>query len=473
MQKRLDRLLNDVDVFERPSDMRRLEVNSLTERVQDVKPGALYFCVRGANSDGHDFAREAVQQGAVALVVERMLDGISIPQVQVGDTRAAIAPMAAEFYDHPDRKLRIAGVTGTNGKTTTTQLLASIFRHRGWPTTTIGTLSGQYTSPPAVDLQRMLSDAVTRRDHSVVMEVSSHALDQHRVDSVRFNVAVFTNLTQDHLDYHKSMSRYFEAKTLLFEPGRSDNAVVNIDDEYGRQLTDRLAIPVLTYGLSDAKNLVMSAHGSTFEWEHQSISLRLLGRFNVYNALGAATAARAAGVQASDIAEALSQVEPVRGRMEQVEEGQPFTVIVDFAHTPDGLENVLASARALAEPNSGRLFVVFGAGGDRDVEKRPLMGEVAKRLADFVVVTNDNPRTESPEAIVDQILGGMPDRQNVHVFLDRKVAIEQTIQHVSRNDVVVIAGKGHETTQEINGHKQPFDDGRVVVDAIKKLRRSN
>lgn len=469
MAQRLDRLLNDVDVYERPVDARRIEITGLTEKLQDVTTGSLFFCVKGAHVDGHDFAPQAADQGAAALVVARMIDGLEVPQVQVSDVRAAMAPIAAEFYDQPGRKLRIAGITGTNGKTTTTELLATILRHHRWSTMTIGTLSGHYTSPPAIDLQRLLSEAVARRDHAVVMEASSHALDQHRVDAIRFGVGVFTNLTQDHLDYHKTMSRYFEAKTLLFEPGRSDNAVVNIDDEYGRQLYDRLAIPCITYGLEDAEELYIGPNGSRFTWQGQTIQLHLLGKFNVYNALAAASAARAMGISTGEIAEALSQANPVRGRMEQVDLGQPFNVVVDFAHTPDGLENVLTTARGLAEEKDGRVLVVFGAGGDRDAEKRPLMGEVVKRLADEIVVTNDNPRSEDPDEIARQIVAGMADQTHVHVYLDRKQAIEEAIRHAQPNDVVVIAGKGHETTQEINGNKLPFDDRQVATDVLRAM----
>jgi len=466
---RLDRLINELDVFERPVMERRLEIDDITDNLDAVHPGSLFGCVVGSRADGHDFAQQAIEKGAVALLVERELD-VSVPQIRVPNVRAALAPAAAALWRHPDKHLRIIGITGTNGKTTTTQVLAEILRHHKWKTETIGTLSGKWTSPPAPVLQKMLATMRDERTHAVVMEVSSHAMMQHRVDNIRFRAAVFTNLTQDHLDYHKTMSAYFEAKAALFDPGRTERAIINVDDPYGRELIDRTAVQALPYGLGDAQGLEVGPTGSHFHWQGQDIYMPLVGTFNVYNALAAATTAHALGVAIPTIAEALATLEPVPGRLETIDRGQPFSVFVDFAHTPDGLQNVLLVARNVAEKRQGTVTVVFGCGGDRDTSKRPQMGALCEQLADKVIITSDNPRSEDPAAIVNDIVGGLTTPDSAVVEPDRAKAIDLAISAAKPGEVVLIAGKGHETTQEVNGVKQPFDDRVVASEAIERLR---
>jgi UDP-N-acetylmuramoyl-L-alanyl-D-glutamate--2,6-diaminopimelate ligase len=462
---RLDRLLNDVDVFDRPADARKVDVTKLTEDISDVTPGSLFFCVVGSTRDGHDFADEAVQKGAVAIVVDREIESAA-PQIRVSNVRAAIAPIAAVFNDYPSKRLRMVGITGTNGKTTTSHLLAEILRRHRWKTAVLGTLMGKFTTPPAIELQQMLATLRDEEHNAVVMEVSSSALAQNRVDVIRYDAAVFTNLTQDHLDYHKTMAKYFEAKSMLFDPGRSEVGVINMDDPYGRQLCDRLAIPLEPYSLNDARELRSGEQGSSFVWQDQQIHLPLIGEFNVYNALAAATTAKAMGVSTTVIAQTLNEATQIPGRMEMVRRGQPFAVVVDFAHTPDSLRNVLTVARNVA--SGRRVLVVFGCGGDRDRDKRPQMGAIAEEFADDVVVTTDNSRSEEPAEIVNEILGGMTDSSKAHVYLDRAVAIHQAIGHANQGDVVVIAGKGHEATQEVKGVKTPFDDRLVAAEAADR-----
>lgn len=461
---RLDRLLNGIELEQRPADGRRVEVTSIVDDSRDVTAGSLFCCVIGSTVDGHDRAEEAVANGAVALVVSRPLP-LDVPQVLVSDVRASLAPLGAAFYDHPDRHLRLCGITGTNGKTTTTHLLAAILTAARWRVATLGTLTGQYTSPPALQLQAKLAEF--RKEHNaVVMEVSSHALVQHRVDALRFRVGIFTNLTQDHLDYHGTMEAYFDAKALLFDSGRCDKAVINVDDPYGRRLRDRIAASATPFGLADAENLVLGPVGSSFEWGGKHVELPLIGEFNVYNALAAATAARELGVNEAVIAEALTNVTPVPGRVESIRAGQPFTVLVDFAHTPDGLEKVLRIAADAARKSSGRMCVVFGCGGDRDKGKRPQMGRIAQGHADRVIVTSDNSRSEEPAAIVRDILSGMQDPQAAEVELDRRSAIRSALEWAERGDVVVIAGRGHEKTLDSGGVKVAFDDREVARELL-------
>jgi UDP-N-acetylmuramoyl-L-alanyl-D-glutamate--2,6-diaminopimelate ligase len=414
--------------------------------------------------DGHDLAPQAVEAGAVALLCERFVDVDGrIAQARVSDTRAAMGPVAAAFYDHPSAALRVVGITGTNGKTTVAHLLASVFEAHGWPAGVVGTLTGARTTPEAPALQETLARFRDEGRTAVAMEVSSHALAQHRVDGVQFAVGVFTNLSQDHLDYHLTMEEYFEAKARLFEPGRSGIAVVNADDRWGRRLLDRLDVPAAPYALADARDLELGNDGATFTWHGAPVRLRLRGRFNVMNALAAATAARELGVPEADVAAGLGAVERVPGRFEVVEGDQPFTVVVDYAHTPDGLEQALAAAHELAV--GGRVIVVFGAGGDRDHAKRPLMGAAATRLADVAYLTSDNPRNEDPMAIIEEVRAGAAGGE-LEIEPDRATAIDRAVGRATAGDVVVIAGKGHETGQEIAGVVHPFDDRTAALRAL-------
>lgn len=448
------------------------DVTSLTIDSRQVGPGALYGCVVGTAHDGHDFAPAAVADGASALVSERVLD-LAVPQVVVRSTRAVLGPLADALFAHPSRTgLRVVGVTGTNGKTTTCALLAAIFETYGWSTTTIGTLTQARTTPEAPELQAKLAEWRDRGGSAVAMEVSSHALDQRRTDAVTFAAAVLTNVTQDHLEYHHTMDAYFEAKARLFEPGRAAVAVINRADPWGTTLIGRLERAgrhVETFGPEDALDLTLEPAGSHFVWDGHHVSLPIGGRFNVDNALAAATTARALGIPTDAIAEGLAATPAVPGRFQAVDAGQPFTVLVDFAHTPDGLDKALRAARELT---GGKLIVVFGAGGDRDHGKRPLMGEVAARLADLAVVTSDNPRTEDPDAIIADIVKGAAARDRVLEWPDRSEAIAHAIGAAGPGDVVVVAGKGHETGQDVGGRSLPFDDVATVRSVLGRILRS-
>jgi UDP-N-acetylmuramoyl-L-alanyl-D-glutamate--2,6-diaminopimelate ligase len=447
-----------------------------------VGPRDVFFCVRGFTRDGHEFAPDAVARGAAALVVDHLLD-VDIPQVVVSDVRQAMAPAAAAFYGNPTATLDLVGVTGTNGKTTTAHLVRSLLEADGRRTGLLGTVKSviagaefevERTTPEAIDLQRSFRAMLDGGDVACVMEVSSHALELRRVDNSEFAVAVFTNLTQDHLDFHPTMDDYFQAKRRLFTEVGARRAVLNLDDPYGVRLaTDPgIAAPV-TFALEHAgatyraDDLRTGLSGSRFTLHSPDgvaeLSSPLRGRFNVYNVLGAFAAARALEVPFDTAVAAVEHAGQVPGRFETVEEGQPFAVLVDYAHTPDSLENVLAAARELT---GARLHVVFGAGGDRDRGKRPLMGEIAARLADRVIVTSDNPRSEDPEAIIAEILAGIT--RPVEHDADRRAAILAAIGGAGDGDVIVIAGKGHEQGQEFaDGRKIPFDDVAVVREALR------
>jgi UDP-N-acetylmuramoyl-L-alanyl-D-glutamate--2,6-diaminopimelate ligase len=475
---RLDQLIAAADlppagvpVSEIRGDPSAAEISSITLDSREVRPGALFCCVPGHTLDGHDFGQAAIDSGAVALLCERPLD-VPVPQVVIPSVRAALGPVAAALYGHPSEAITVAGITGTNGKTTTAHLLASVFDAAGWQAATVGTLSGARTTPEAPALQGTLAQLRRRGVKAIAMEVSSHALSQHRVDGVHFAAATFTNLSQDHLDYHQTMERYFTDKAHLFDAGRADIAVVNADDPWGRRLVDRLVAdgrrPV-TFSLSDAEKVVLEAGGSRFEWRGLPIALRLSGRINIANALAAATTARSLEVPPDAITDGLAAVQTVRGRFESVDAGQPFRVVVDYAHTPAALGQALASARELI---SGRLIVVFGCGGERDRTKRPQMGAVATRLADFVVLTSDNPRGEDPQTIIDQVRAGAGGPGELHVEPDRARAIAEALTAARPGDAVVIAGKGHESTQEIGDEKLPFDDAAVATSLLERHRGS-
>ena len=444
------------------------EVSSVTMDSRRVAPGSLFACVPGATADGHLFAAAALAEGAGALLCERPL-AVSAPQIVVRSVRRALGPVCHVVYGRPSDDLLVAAVTGTNGKTTTCTFLQAIFDANGWPATTIGTLTQRRTTPEAPELHALLADWRRGGGRAVAMEVSSHALDQHRTDSVRFEAGVFTNLTPEHLDYHLTMDAYFESKARLFEPGRTGVAVVNVADPWGARLAERVRAGgdrLATFTPDDAEDLRLSPAGSAFRWRGREVSVRVGGVFNVANALAAATCADALGVPADAIAGGLGSIETVAGRFQVVDAGQPFTVIVDYAHTPDGLAKVLEAARQIC---GGRLIAVFGAGGDRDREKRPLMGAAAATLADLVLVTSDNPRSEDPDVIIRQVLSGADGAANVRSEPDRAAAIATALATASADDVVVIAGKGHEKGQEIGGRVLPFDDVEVAERALKRI----
>jgi UDP-N-acetylmuramoyl-L-alanyl-D-glutamate--2,6-diaminopimelate ligase len=458
---RLDELLARVDVRARRGG--DPDVAGVTHDSRMVLPGTLFCCVPGIHADGHDFADAAVSAGAVALLVERLLPvPREVAQAEVDSVRTAMGPVSAAFYNDPSRALSVIGITGTNGKTTTTFLLRAILEAAGLPTAVLGTLGGARTTPEAPELQAALAAARDEGKAAVAMEVSSHALVQHRVDGVDFAVAAFTNLSQDHLDYHGDMASYFEAKARLFEPGRARVGVVNADDEWGRRLLQRAGIPVRPFSLDDAAELRVGPSGSTFNWKGEPVHLRLGGRFNVSNALCAATIADELGVARALVAQGISALTDVPGRFERVEAGQPFTVIVDYAHTPDGLAALLAAARETVAADDGRVLLVFGCGGDRDRGQRPLMGAVAVSAADVAILTSDNPRSENPMAIIDEVLTGAPGATTLTVEPDRAVAIGLALDQAKPGDIVVIAGKGHETGQTIGTTTLPFDDRLVA-----------
>jgi UDP-N-acetylmuramoyl-L-alanyl-D-glutamate--2,6-diaminopimelate ligase len=453
------------------------EISGLAYSSQSVTPGTLFFCVPGFRADGHDFARQAVERGAAALVCQRPL-GLGVPEVLVDDVRAAMGPAAARFYGDPTSELDVVGITGTNGKTTTAFLVRHLLEADGRRCGLLGTVKRvvggaeedvERTTPEAIDLQSTFRRMLAAGDRACAMEVSSHALELGRAAGIRFACRVFTNLTQDHLDFHENMEAYFLAKRRLFEePGPS---VVNMDDEYGRRIAAEL--DCVTFGIETeadyrALDVEFDLMGSRFRCETPDgplhLESRLPGLFNVQNALGAVAVARLLGVGADTIATALPRFGRVPGRFEPVDEGQDFGVLVDYAHTPDSLENVLRAAREVAR---GRVHVVFGAGGDRDRGKRPLMGEAARRLADRVLVTSDNPRNEPPEAIVDEIMEGAGDGAERET--DRARAIGLATEGARPGDVVVIAGKGHEQGQEFeDGRKEPFDDRSVAREALRR-----
>ena len=463
------------------------EITGLAYDTRAVTPGTLFFCVPGFTRDGHEFAPEAIARGAVALVVERSLN-LGVPEIKVPSVRAAMAPAAAAFYGDPTATLSTTGVTGTNGKTTTAFLVRALLEEDKRQTGLLGTVKSviggserpvERTTPEAIDLQRTFREMLDGGDVACAMEVSSHALDLHRADAIHFAVAIFTNLTQDHLDFHGTMEAYFEAKRRLFADARARHAVVNVDDPYGarlaKQTPDAITFAVESDATYRASGVATDLTGSRFTVHGPDgvTELRspLPGLFNVYNVLGALAAVRAVGVPLDVAAAAIETAGSVPGRFQPVDAGQEFAVLVDYAHTPDSLENVLRAARGLVDvPGSlnGRVHVVFGCGGDRDRGKRPIMGEIATRLADRVIVTSDNPRSEDPEAIINEILAGTgPDIEHDP---DRHNAINAAIAGAKPGDVVVIAGKGHEQGQEFErGRKIPFDDVTVAREALEDL----
>jgi UDP-N-acetylmuramoyl-L-alanyl-D-glutamate--2,6-diaminopimelate ligase len=429
------------------------EIRELAYDAREVPGDSLFFCVPGTHADGHDFAADAVTNGAVALVVERPLE-LDVPQLVVPSVRAAMPRAAVEFFGDPSAQLPVVAITGTNGKTTTAYLLWSILTAAGERPGLLTNVERRVgdevrpvglNTPESIDLQRLLRQMLDAGNRACVMEATSMASAKGRLDGTRFVVLVFTNLSQDHLDFHGGMEEYFESKRRLF--AQAARAVINVGDEFGARLAAEIPDAV------------------TFQPEDPlgGVNVRLQGRFNVENALAAIAAARALGIAEEAIEQGIEAVDRVPGRFDPVDEGQPFTVLVDYAHTPGALETVLEAARDLAR---ARLICVFGAGGDRDRVKRPLMGQVVVELADLALVTSDNPRSEDPAAIAAEVVDGL----DLEIELDRRRAIERALEWAQEGDVVVIAGKGHEQGQEIAGRKVPFDDREVARDALRRLR---
>ena len=481
-----------------------LEIKGITFDSRKVQPGFLFVCIPGFQTDGHDYALNAVESGAVALVVEREITGLPehVVQIKVDDARSRLGHLAARFYNYPASKLATVGITGTNGKTSAAFLCETVLRKADQAPGLIGTIrakvgeeerSVQNTTPESSDLQELLKDMVEAGNRSVVMEVSSHALALHRVAGIPFDVAVFTNLSQDHLDFHASMDEYFETKKSLFTGLGQDwsrqappYAVINYDDPRAEDILADLKVPYITYGFREgahvqATDLEFGPEGSRFVVRtpigDSQAFLRLAGSFNVSNALAAIGVGLARRVELDEIVDSLSSLEGIPGRFELVREGQDYTVLVDYAHTPDGLENVLSAAR---DVTAGRLFSVFGCGGDRDETKRALMGEVAARHSDRVFLTSDNPRSEEPDRILDAIEKGVLNvGEHVDYIkeVDRESAIAAAIRAAKPGDTVVIAGKGHERVQIFADHKIVFDDRdvarRVICARLGKVQRNS
>ena len=462
------------------------EIGDLITDSREQTTNGLFFCIPGARVDAHNFAPQAVANGCTALVVERFLP-VEVPQIRVESVRSAMAYMAGAFFGHPARQLRMVGVSGTKGKTTTSFLLKAVMEKAGFVTGLIGTtgnmigekrIKSNLTTPDPIDLHRCLRQMVDEGVEVVVMEVSAHAVDMHRLDGITYEAACYTNLSQDHLDYFGTMENYFQCKKSFFMHGAVLNAALNEDDETSDRIIEDISIPYLTYGISSeadvfARDIEISEEGVSFSIllrgvEDMQINLQLTGMFNVYNALAAASLAMILGVQSGDIKAGLESLENVPGRVEMLDTRTPYKVILDYSHSPDALENILSTVRTFTR---NRLIVLFGCGGDRDQGKRPIMGEIAGRLADYSILTSDNPRTEDPIAILDAIENGAKAVGGSYTVIEnRREAIRYALQMGRDGDVIILAGKGHETYQEIMGVKKPFDEKEVVAELLAEMR---
>lgn len=465
-----------------------VDVVELAYDSREVRAGSLFFCLRGTHFDGHDFAGSAIRAGAVAVACERPL-GLGVPEIVVENSREAMNRVAAPFYGYPSRDLRLVGVTGTKGKTTTCYMLRSVFEAAGVSAGVIGTIQIQFdgatapgvrTTPQSIDLQRLFRKMVSSGVKLCAMEATSIGIDQGRVAGTEFDVGVFTNLSRDHLDeYHGTMENYYESKRSLFLSHRVDQALINTDDDWGRRMASEIEIRSVSFGLKEDADLLATdirreGRGSKFRAIGPGIELelnsRLPGKVNVYNALAASGAAHLLGVDHVAISRGIADLWVVPGRFERIDAGQDFEVLVDYAHTPDSLREALSASRGLT---SGHVIVVFGCGGDRDREKRAQMGSVASEGADFVVLTSDNPRTEDPMEILRAIEKGVlarPPGDGYALVIDRADAIENALSRAKTGDVVLIAGKGHEKQQEFDGTTIPFDDRHVAEGILRKSR---
>lgn len=465
-----------------------MEIGELVtdSRIKEPVKNGLFFCISGLRFDAHNYADQVAQKGCTALVVERFLDS-SLAQVKVENVRSAMAYIASAFFGHPSRKMRMVGMSGTKGKTTTSFLMKAILEKAGYKTGLIGTtgnmigdehIPSDKTTPDPVDLHRCLKQMADAGVEAVSMEVSAHAVDMHRLDGVTFEAACYTNLSQDHLDYFGTMDNYFEAKKQFFMNGQVKNAALNADEETSSRILSDLKSPHLTFGISAnadvfARDIEITEEGVSFlirlrGLEEMAISMHLTGMFNVYNALAAASLAMIMGIDQKAIREGLESVKNVPGRVEVLDTGTPYKVILDYAHSPDALENVLKTVRAFTRR---RLIALVGCGGDRDHGKRPMMGEIVGRMADFSILTSDNPRTENPMDILNAIEEGMKQTDGEYVVIEnRRAAIRHALEMGGEGDVIILAGKGNETYQEIMGVKYPFDEKIVVQELLDEMR---
>ena len=454
--------------FERLGEINDVEVHGLSYDSRLINSGDLFFCFKGEKKDSHDFVYDAIKGGASALVVERKID-IDFPQVISSSSRKMMSEIAEIFYEFPSREITTVGVTGTNGKTTTVNILSAIAKAAGEKTETIGTLTGQLTTPEAPDLQRQIRDSIGNGVSFLAMEVSSHALLQNRISRMTYDAAIFTNLSLDHLDYHGDMESYYKAKSSLFSPTHSKLAVINADNQFGKRLMNEVEIPQVSFSLNDVDIVERTLIKTTFRWKGKIIELKLPGVFNLENALAAAVTAEALGFNREVIAKGLESAKGTPGRFELLthSDEEPY-IIVDYCHTPDGLEKILLSINELLP--GARTHIVFGCGGDRDTSKRAQMGMISETHATNVYLTSDNPRSENQMAIINDILAGIHDTEPVYVNPDRREAIFHAVTTANQDDVVLIAGKGCEPYQEISGTLHPFLDSDVGREALEARR---
>ncbi len=478
-------LLTELPYVEDTRGDMNTEIGEITSSSRDKTDRGLFFCIVGARFDAHDYAWEAVENGCVALIVEHYVE-MNIPQVRVNNGRASMARIAEAFYGFPSRRMRMIGITGTKGKTTTTYLLKSICESAGLKCGIIGStgtlmenqhLDSKLTTPDPIDLQKTLRLMADEGVQVCCMEVSAHAIDMNRLDGMSFEVGCYTNLSQDHLDYFYTMERYFETKKRFFTDGMAQNAAVNADDETAGKLIPDLKQPHITYGIcvdADvfARDIEITEEGVRFTVQLHGmneirIHMHMTGMFNVYNALAAASCALIMGIAPEKIRDGLEAVTRVPGRIEVLQTGTPYKVILDYSHSPDALENILKTVRQFTRK---RVIALFGCGGDRDKGKRPMMGEIGGRLADYCILTSDNPRTENPMVILAAIEKGIkPTGGKYEVIENRREAIQRALSMAEDGDVIVLAGKGHETYQEIMGIKRPFDEKVIVSELLREM----
>ena len=463
----IDSLVMHADIAATIVGDKNLVLTGITQDSRNVEPGDILCCVRGDSFDGHQFIGEAISRGAVAVLVDHIDESIdsSVAQIVVTDVREILGRVASAVFRHPASSLKMVGITGTNGKTSTASILGTLIEAHGGSVYVMGTLTGARTTPESIDLHAQLRSCVDAGIDHVVMEVSSHALEHHRVDGIVFDVAVFTNLGHDHLDFHGTMENYFSAKRKLFTSELTRVAVVNADDAYGQKLHTEAFVPTNTFSLANVRDVMVTASHVSFTWKHLNVHLPIGGSFTVMNALAAISAASELGIPDERIVSGCAAVQTVPGRFELVPNDVDLDVVVDFAHTPEALDGLLTNAREIAR---GRLIVVFGCGGDRDHAKRPLMGDIASRGADVVIVTSDNPRSEDPDRIIAEVISGVDTiHASVSSIVNREKAIESAILGAKRGDMVVIAGKGHETTQEANGVLTPSSDVLIAAGVLR------